>query len=243
MTYYIFFIPYNIGTHQDMDLVCNIIGICVLILDMPMRAYTAVTDHKTLCLDKIEVLKYYLDNWLALDLIATIPFELVLIAVVDKESIRWIMLLRLLKMFRLQELSQILKNQSNMNGSLGTLVQLGFYFFIASHFVTCAFCLIGAAEYMNKTRFNKMTLFGNFSGFKDYIQSPIEELTPFELYGQMWYFTADIIANVSYGDSVPFADGETSFSILAIFLGRIFIAFIAAESASYLASICAHVQT
>lgn len=169
MTYYIFFIPYNIGTHQDMSLVCNIIGICVLIVDMPMRVHTAVTDNKTLCLIKNEVLKYYLDHWLALDLLATIPFELALLAVVDGESIRWIMLLRLLKMGRLQELSQILKNQSNMNGSLGTLIQLGFYFFIASHFVTCAFCLIGAAEYANKTRFNKMTLFGNLSGFKDYI--------------------------------------------------------------------------
>lgn len=51
MTYYIFFIPYNIGLHQDMDLVINIIGICVLILDMPMRVRTGVTDHKTLCLD------------------------------------------------------------------------------------------------------------------------------------------------------------------------------------------------
>jgi hypothetical protein len=57
----------------------------------------------------------------------------------------------------------------------------------------------------------------------------------------MWYFAGDIVANVSYGDSVPFADGETSFSILAIFLGRIFIAFIAAESASYLAGTCAQV--
>lgn len=58
----------------------------------------------------------------------------------------------------------------------------------------------------------------------------------------MWYFSADIVANVSYGDIVPFANVETSFSILAIFLGRIFIAFIAAESASYLAGICVHVQ-
>jgi hypothetical protein len=101
MTYYIFFIPFNIGTHQDMNLVCNIVGICVLILDMPMRAYTAVKDYKTLCLDRIEVLKYYLDHWLALDLMATIPFELLLMTVVEKELIRWIMLLRLLKLTRL----------------------------------------------------------------------------------------------------------------------------------------------
>jgi len=84
MTYYIFFIPFNIGTHQDMSLVCNIVGICVLILDMPMRAYTAVKDHKTLCLDRTEVLKYYLDHWLALDLMATIPFELLLTTLVEK---------------------------------------------------------------------------------------------------------------------------------------------------------------
>lgn len=50
-----------------------------------------------------------------------------------------------------------------MNESLGTLIQLGFYFFIASHFIACGFCLIGAAEYENQTRFNKKTLFGNFS--------------------------------------------------------------------------------
>ena len=129
-----------------------------------------------------------------------------------------------------------------MNGSLGTLIQLGFYFFVSSHFISCAFCLIGSYEYANKTRFNKMTLFGNFSGNSAYIQEPIEELTPLGLYGQMWYFAADIIANVSYGDIVPFADFETAFSILSIFLGRLLIAFIAAESASYLASICDHVQ-
>ena len=89
-----------------------------------------------------------------------------------------------------------------MNGSLGTLIQLGFYFFVSSHFISCAFCLIGSYEYANKTRFNKMTLFGNFSGNSAYIQEPIEELTPLGLYGQMWYFAADIIANVSYGDIV-----------------------------------------
>jgi hypothetical protein len=51
---------------------------------MPIRAYTAVKDHKTLCLDRTEVLKYYLDHWLALDLMATIPFELLLTTLVEK---------------------------------------------------------------------------------------------------------------------------------------------------------------
>lgn len=105
MAYLIFFIPYNIATRQDMDLAYNLVALSVFIVDMPMRALTAVTDYKTLCLDKNEVLKYYLDNWLVLDLIATIPFHLLLQLVLEKDTIRWIMLLRLLKMVRIQELS------------------------------------------------------------------------------------------------------------------------------------------
>jgi hypothetical protein len=91
-------------------------------MDIPLRALTAVTKSKSISFDKGEVLKYYVNKWLVIDFLATVPLDLILMGLELPEVIRWIMLLKLLKLLRLQELSQILKHNSSMNGSVATLL-------------------------------------------------------------------------------------------------------------------------
>ena len=80
-------------------------------------------------------------------MLSTFPIELLLIPLVTDEVCRWVMLLKLFKMNRLLELSQVLKHNCNVNGSLATLLQLFFVTVIGGHFSSCIIAYIGAIEY------------------------------------------------------------------------------------------------
>ena len=80
-------------------------------------------------------------------MLSTFPIELLLIPLVTDEVCRWTMLLKLFKMNRLLELSQVLKHNCNLNGSLVTLLQLFVLTVIAGHFSSCIIACIGAIEY------------------------------------------------------------------------------------------------
>lgn len=66
------------------------------------------------------------------------------------------------------------------------------------------------------------------------IQGPMESLSPFELYGHMWYYGGDLIMCATFGDVVPYAPSEIIWSCIIMLVGRILIAFVCAEFSSYL---------
>jgi len=72
---------------------------------MPFRALTAVTSSKSICFDKEEVLKYYINKWLIFDFLATLPLDFITLGMQMPEVNRWILALKLLKLLRIQELS------------------------------------------------------------------------------------------------------------------------------------------
>lgn len=104
MCYYTFFIPFNLANSLNMDVTFNVIGFTVLLIDMPIRAITAVTDAETLCLDRSEVLRHYIIKWVIIDVFSTIPFSIMLNNIITDDFKRWILLLRLMKLFRILEL-------------------------------------------------------------------------------------------------------------------------------------------
>ena len=121
----------------------------VLICDMPFRAFTSIKDPQTYCFSRVEVIKYYINKWLVIDLIATIPFDLFLMAFVDPVLIRWLMCLKLLKMARLYELTETLKYNVDLNSKIGTILQLVCYFPLAGHISACMFGYVGLPEFKN----------------------------------------------------------------------------------------------
>ena len=203
-------------------------------MDMPLRALTAVTKTKSIIFDKTELLKYYVNKWLVIDFVATVPLDLILLPLGMPEVIRWIMLLKLFKLLRIQELSQILKHNGSMNGSVATLGQLFFYFLIAAHFMACGMVYVGLLEYNRCSRFDCKTLFWSINANSFTIQGPVETLSPAELYGQMWYYCGDLIMCACFGDIVPYVPNEQILVSSVMLVGRILVAFVCAEFASYL---------
>lgn len=143
VSFYSFIVPFNIALAQDINQYVNVTCQIIFMIDIPLRALTAVTKSKSICFDKGEVLKFYVNKWLVIDFLATVPLDLILLGLEFPEVIRWIMLLKLFKLMRLQELSQILKHNSSMNGSVATLIQLFFYIIICCHFSACGLLLLG----------------------------------------------------------------------------------------------------
>lgn len=77
----------------------------MLFIDIPMRAFTAVTEVETLCLVRAEVWRHYISKWLIIDIFSTIPFSIMLKDIVSEDLRRWLLTLRLLKLFRILEMS------------------------------------------------------------------------------------------------------------------------------------------
>jgi len=144
------------------------------------------------------------------------------------------MILKLLKLLRLQELSQILKHNSSMNGSVATLLQLLLYVTMSGHIASCAMLFIANLEYNKCSRFDCKTIFWSLNVPSFAIQGPVETLSPFELYGNMWYSGGSLIMCASFGDLVPYAPSEIICSCITMLVGRILIAFVCAEFSSYL---------
>ena len=147
ISFYIFIVPFNLALAQDIDPYANAVGHILMGIDMIVRPFTAHKDSKTLCFDREELINYYINEWLLFDMLSTFPIELLLIPLVTDEVCRWTMLLKLFKMNRLLELSQVLKHNCNLNGSLVTLLQLFFVTVIGGHFSSCIIAYIGAIEY------------------------------------------------------------------------------------------------
>lgn len=80
VSFYTFIVPYNIALAQDINMYVNVSCQLIFVMDMPFRALTAVTKSKSICFDKEEVLKYYLNKWLVIDFLATVPLDLILLS-------------------------------------------------------------------------------------------------------------------------------------------------------------------
>ena len=77
--------------------------------DIFMRANTAITTPKTVCLDRAEVLKYYLNNWLLLDVLAFLPLDLLMLPFVPEPLIKYVLVLRLLRLCKVGRIFELMR--------------------------------------------------------------------------------------------------------------------------------------
>lgn len=145
------------GTFLALDIAI----IILLVLDMPMRANTAVTNPKKFCLDREKVLNYYLNNWLLLDIITFFPvcYFLMISTNIKPVYIALARLPRALKIFRLNESINMLKWNSNIRIEFYNICQLAMLYCFTGHMIACGFAVIGKNDYNTNKRFDGKTLF------------------------------------------------------------------------------------
>jgi len=107
-------------------------------------------------LDLDAVKKYYYKNCLIFDILAVIPVDyiFIFISAVPKPAIAFIRLLRLLKVYRIVEMIQIVRKHSNIRVPLFTLSLLFLLFMGLSHYMACIYIFIGKREVDRKSRFD-----------------------------------------------------------------------------------------
>jgi len=193
-------------------LALDIIIIIILALDIPIRAHTAVTNSKYICLDRDKVLNYYLNNWLLLDIIAFFPvcYFLMISPNIRPVYIALARLPRVLKIFRINESINMLKWNSNISHEYYDLFQLILLYFFTGHLIACGFAVIGKNDYGRKQRFDNLTLFKyseNVEAVRG-ITDKFLKLSPWGLYQQMFYLGFGILNCCVYGDLIPFSPLE-----------------------------------
>lgn len=93
------------GKFIAIDVVC----ICLLAVDIFMRAKTAITSPNRICFEKDKVLEYYINTWLIIDVFACFPLCYFLKSAkgISSTMIALARLPRLLKILRLVETMKI----------------------------------------------------------------------------------------------------------------------------------------
>ena len=101
------------GKFIAIDVVC----MCLLAVDIFMRAKTAITGPNRICFEKDKVLEYYINTWLILDVFACFPFCYCLIGSkgISSTMIALARLPRLLKILRLVETIEIFEYNTDLS--------------------------------------------------------------------------------------------------------------------------------
>jgi len=216
MVMFSFFFEFEIkGKLIVLDIVC----ICLLAVDIFMRANTAVTTPNKFCFDKEKVLNHYLNTWLLLDVAAIFPvcYFLMISPKIEYKFIALARLLRLLKLFRLNESINMLKWNSDIRIEVYRILQLFFLYGLSGHIFGCGFVMIGRNDHRTNKRFDGQTLFGytetrpQMAGIID----NMDDLTPWQMYRIMFYFGIGLCGACPYGDMIPMTPNELLFDLFA----------------------------
>lgn len=106
-----------------------------------------MASNAKISIDSGKNIKSYFDKWLLIDVIATFPYEYFLITIASNDEARYVLLLRLLKIGRLVEVLEIIRN--NTRHSFSTLmffINIIIFFYGCQHILACIYGYIGRRE-------------------------------------------------------------------------------------------------
>lgn len=155
-------VTYGVGFDQNVQFepayfVCTVI----YMIDIPVRIRTGVTDATKICLEPRQILNYYVNHWLILDVLATVPFEYCTYYWHDELN-RYLMLLKVLKLGRCLENLTIIRSNTNQSIFMGFFMFLFVCFGFASHVFTCVFSWVARREDGANTRYDGKTFAWSF---------------------------------------------------------------------------------
>jgi hypothetical protein len=189
-----FMIPFQVafsyriqGPFLAADIVCQ----CLSIVDIAMRANTAITSPNKYQFERQKVFSHYFNYWFLLDAFAAFPYCYCLL--IAPETSFMVMALaklpRLLKLRRIVEIFQILECNLDVRIEIFRIIELFLLFGLSGHLWSCAWGFLGAIEYTRSNRFDGKTMFAYMKSVPQEtgIITDIENLTSWQLYALMMY--------------------------------------------------------
>eukprot|EP01083_Nonionella_stella_P217282 780205_1 len=212
--------PVTIAFHVDLEL-NSMIALCIdilLLFDILINfrtAYFDKYDRLRLVHDPYEIAKRYLLSWLCIDLISSLPFQL--IAANDHDDRLLFGLLRCLKILRVIKIARIYNKfkktiVSREMRSFIKLFNLLLSMLLFAHYAACFWYFIGYHNHEDTTWLDA----------KDLRDS---NLSTFKLYSFAWYWAVVTLFTTGYGDITAQNTMEQWVSSILILIGTCFFSY------------------
>jgi len=207
----------------------------VFFLDLILNAHTGYVDDatRTLIMDVRLTRTHYLRTWCLLDLLATLPGELL---VYVASGAQWTggqrFLLRCLRFFRVSRLFRLFRllKRLEINSGLPTASKTGVKFcavvFVCSHWYCCAWFLIGSTQHQsdgNETNTLNVVpdvYHPNGYGPKNWIDHQhMKGESSLDQYIASLYWSLSTMSTIAYGDITPRSSSERIFAMFVMVTG------------------------
>jgi hypothetical protein len=224
-------IPYQLAFQHEVDVIGSVIiyGLdLVFLADIILNFRTSFRHNGTEINDRAKIRRHYLRRMFAVDVISTLPLDLLwlLWAGLDTTAVSAVLVLRMLRLLRMVRLFVIFSRwmrQGSTNTGFLRIIRLAAVIVLLVHWISCAWFLVPFIERFPADSWVAVQALENASAATQYIRS--------------LYWTVVTMTTVGYGDITPARDLEYVFTIMVMLAGASLYAFIIGNIASLLSNL------
>ena len=155
----------------------------------------------------------YLRTWFTIDLLAAIPFHLIIGIYFDTQGLKALRLIRLTRMLKLAKIVPLIRRLEILKSLNPSLVRMILFFFLllfVAHWMACGWIAL--------------------SDTKDI-------LDPFSIYIRAVYWVITTMTTVGYGDITPNTNSQIIYAIIVMIIGVATYGYVIANLSSYFGNI------
>ena len=232
--------PAQVALIEEMDratTITNLVVDCLFLLDMVIIFNTAIIDEEmNIISDRGVIASDYLAAWFWIDLVAILPFDLVIKSNGEAANlVRFIRIGRIVKILKLLKLVRLIKMQKQGSFSLLSWLSEIFavnadfkwftsffaYFAMTTHVLACLWIIIA-----------KIDPNSEMSWINDYADEKLNRI-----YMKSFYFIVTTITTVGYGDTSATTFFEQIVCSIIMFIGVIAFAMASGTLTNYISNI------
>nr|XP_053646489.1 potassium voltage-gated channel subfamily H member 8-like [Cherax quadricarinatus] len=216
-------VPYNaaflVNTNQQdkPTIVPDVVVEALFLVDILLNFRTTFVNKKgEVVLSPVRIATHYVKGWFVLDLVAAMPFDLLLAADVYSSTFQAtnIHLLKLTRLLRLARLLQKMDRYYQYSALILTLLMLSFS--LVAHWLACVWYAIAEDEMQRP-----QAEIGWIYDLAERLARDVRNVTISEKYVTALYFTCSSLTSVGFGNVSANTNREKIFSIVTMLIGAL----------------------